>query len=129
MVDEQPNDFYARELDKIDLSKLGKLEIKAKEPLKELKEIEILTMSARDYCDTQGRNLNFYNAKGVNMNNYFEGVNSIHKQMLSEVMKIVPEAEVIVDYKVSIISNKYSSLFSASGTALIPKSKSGEYDY
>ena len=70
---------------------------------------KILTVSARDYCESVGKSLGDYVMRGI-VNSYSD-----------EFPKKVPEdAEVVVDYRLSSFERhvKY-----ACGTALIPKPK------
>ena len=88
---------------------------------------KILTVSARDYVASvngSGR-LSDYEMKGVHV----ETNQDIRSSSLVELFsKLVPEdAEVVVDYRtsVAVASDEISVYFkkSASGTALIPKTK------
>jgi len=61
---------------------------------------KILTISARDYCEINGKDLNEYEAKGV----HFNPENDLRcGELTKSFAKIVQkEAEVIVDYRVSV---------------------------
>src|SRR3989344_3859633 len=71
----------------------------------------LLTVSARDYCESVGKKLSDYEMRGVHREGFSE---------LKNFAKMVPEnAEVVVDY-VFIRSSNTGNYMNASGTALIP---------
>lgn len=77
---------------------------------------KILTISARDYVEMQGKRLCDYDAQGVH------AVEELSCLGQNYFMKLVPtNAEVVVDYRVAAAGKSYSGVYSASGTALIPK--------
>ena len=93
---------------------------------------KILTVSARDYVASvngSGR-LSDYEMKGVHVetNQDIRSSSLVESSLVELFSKLVPEdAEVVVDYRtsVAVASDEISVYFrkSASGTALIPKTK------
>ena len=77
---------------------------------------KILTVSARDYVDSQNKGLANYDMVGVHS----------HRDNIEHFAKRAPEGtEVVVDYifRASSQSTNQPTIFSHSGTALIPKLK------
>jgi len=81
---------------------------------------KILTISARDYCESVGKNLQDYEMKGVHIQS-----SSVGPKIIEELNEKIPKnTEVIVEYRFSnggYFNVKYEKY--ASGTALIPKKK------
>lgn len=88
---------------------------------------KILTISAGDYCQIQGKSLADYEAKGF----HFLVKDIKDGTKLGELLKayVPKEAEVIVEFRPYFTEYGVSfsrgpvSIFGASGTALIPKKK------
>ncbi|MEK6900217.1 MAG: hypothetical protein AABX05_03775 [Nanoarchaeota archaeon] len=76
----------------------------------------ILTVSARDYCESAGKKLSDYEMIGVHGTAFLDcGKYS----QLDFTNKIPRDTEVIVDYKFLPVGSNHT--LSVSGTALIPK--------
>ena len=75
---------------------------------------KILTVNARDYCESVGKKLSDYEMRGVHTKSF--------KELESFAMNVPPNTEVVVDY-MSITTNYSTEYYqlNASGTALIPK--------
>jgi len=72
---------------------------------------KILTISARDYCEMNGKYLVDYTAKGIHVNEHD------YKVMESFLKQIPADAEVVVEYRAAG-GNRWAW---ANGTALIPR--------
>ena len=82
----------------------------------------ILTVSAQEYCDNQGKEISDYNLVGVHStwNRVLYGlVEGAGSKFLDEV--VPTNTEVIVGYDFGITSRNNNLYFFESGTALIPK--------
>ena len=76
---------------------------------------KILTVSARDYCESVGKNLSDYILRGIHV--YLD-------MRYSEIKfqdKIPTGTEVVVSYQIAYVG--FNSSIDASATALIPKEK------
>jgi hypothetical protein len=86
---------------------------------------KILTISARDYCEMYGKELNQYDARGI----HCEGKNEIiwlDKGIIKQFSEVVPDnAEIVVEYRAYVAGQRCETdinlIIGASGTALIPK--------
>ncbi|MBI2451828.1 hypothetical protein HYV50_01980 [Candidatus Pacearchaeota archaeon] len=79
---------------------------------------KILTISAREYCEMQGKDLSDYEPVGVH---YYEGRSGEANQGLINFAKTVPKGtEVIVSYSARTININFC-VVALQGTALIPK--------
>ena len=87
----------------------------------------LLTISARDYCEMYGKELNQYNARGIHLECSNEGSSKYH-EIAKQFSEIVPEnAEIVVGYKAYAGGRGPGFgpllIMGADGTALIPKEK------
>jgi len=92
-------------------------EKKERESRQRLEEVlsKVLTISARDYCKIYGKNITYYEVKGVHtLGHEVYYIEDFAKE-------IPPEAEVVVKFQ-QTTGGKYRK-YMASGTALIPKKK------
>ncbi len=82
---------------------------------------KILSVSAEEYCKSNGKSLKEYKMIGVHL------VGKNVKELSEHIPFIAPNAEVIVNYQFMFSNylkiNDYYQLIIATGTALVPKKK------
>lgn len=85
---------------------------------------KILTVSARDYVDSQGKVMSNYEMVGVGISEYAGNSGKFSVSPKEALANVVPEGtEVVVDYRSLGFHNKYQDedYCEANGTALIPR--------
>lgn len=92
----------------------------------------VLSVRARDYCESVGKRLEDYTMQGVNRISTVDNF-PVEERVPEKFLEIVPEeAEIVTDYNTSVALAKYNNeglggtkclsyIVSASGTALIKK--------
>jgi hypothetical protein len=85
---------------------------------------KILTVSAREYCESMGKKLKDYDMEGIHTRNSFgeeDGLTNLYDAFAG---KVPQSAEIVVGYTVSAAigggGTTYTQCY-ASGTALIPR--------
>lgn len=87
-------------------------------------ELDVFTVSAKDYCEMSGKRLSDYTPVEVHVtdNHKFYGLTHPAHSLLRD-GKIPQGAEVVVDLRYSCAETQGDFLVFASGTALVPKEK------
>lgn len=107
-----------RDVKKIKKQRKIKAEKIEKQRLEELLP-KVLTISARDYCEINGKDITHYEVKGV----HTIGHSPYRKDSIKDFVRDIPlEAEIVVGFQ-QIMTRRDSREYIASGTALIPKNE------
>ena len=89
----------------------------------------ILTVSAREYVESVGKNLVDYHMVGVHsytsINDRGDKSSDVYDEIREDISKKVPDAEVVVGFKTELLRDNGLGKIIAQGTALVLKTGGG----